>query len=176
MVRFRVYAVTGKNKLLCSPLFLLITMQPLNAMTTAIIFLRLPGGPFDTCSLTPVDGHSDRPLPAGILNLFSFCTCALWKPGVLAYAALVLAFGVFSPSCFDVRRSKNSYVLRYRYPCLLDSRLYGQERAAAYILGDEEPLGCHSAGCNVVLHDHIFHSTLCPVVPVCRYGKCYVVC
>ena len=83
---------------------------------------------------------------------------------MLVYATAVLTFGAFSPSYFDVWRSKNPYVVRYRYPGLLDGRLYGQERAAAYILGDEEPLECHSAGCDVVLHDHIFHST--PTVSV----------
>ena len=73
----------------------------------AIIFLRLPGGSFDIWSLTPVDGHPDQPLPEEILNLFRFCTLKLWKPGVLAYATLVLAFGAFSPSSFGVWRSKN---------------------------------------------------------------------
>ena len=105
--------MTGQNKLLCSPLFLLITVQTLTAVTSTIIFLRLPSEPCDTCSLTPVDGHPDKTprLPEEILNLFRFCTHGQWKPAVLAYTIVVLAFGAYSPSNFDIQSSKNSYVI-----------------------------------------------------------------
>ena len=106
VVRFRVYVVTGKNKLLCSPLLLLIIAQTTSGMTTTIIFLGLPCGSFDTYSLTPVYGHPDQPLPEEILNLFRLCTHELWKPGVFAYAVLALAFGAFSPSNSDIWRSR----------------------------------------------------------------------
>ena len=175
MARSRVYAVTGKNKLLCSPLYLLITAQAIAGAVSMAAYLRLPGRPFDACPLTPVDEHPDKHLPEEILNVFRLCTNKQWKPAVLVYTILALTFGAFSPSIFDIRCSKNCCVLRCRYPRLLDSHLYSKERAAAYIMGDKESLDCHSAGCDAVLHDHIFHSILCPVVPVCHCGKCRIV-
>ena len=100
MARFRVYAVTGKNKLLCSPLLLLIIAQTTAGLITASFWFRLPGGSFEAFSLTRVDMHSDQPLPEAILSLFRLCTHELWKPGSLAYTVLELAFGVFSSSEF----------------------------------------------------------------------------
>ena len=113
--------MTGKNKLLCGPLFLLIAVQATTAVITTIIFLRLSGGAFDAYSLTPVDLHPDQLLPEEALNLFRLCTHEQWKPAVLTYTILVLAFGAFSPTNFEIWRSKNSYVLCYRYPCFLDT-------------------------------------------------------
>ena len=50
MVRCRVYAVTRRNKLLCSPLAFLITAQIVCAFVTITYFLRRPGASSDACS------------------------------------------------------------------------------------------------------------------------------
>ena len=106
VVLCRVYAVTGKNKLLCSPLALLIIVQFLSGIITTIYAWRLEGRSFDARSSAPADGHPDSELPEEILRLFRLCTRQRWKPGALAYVNIALAFGVFSSSNFYFRSSK----------------------------------------------------------------------
>ena len=122
VVRCRVYAVSGKNKLLCSPLFLLFIVQTLVGVVTANIFLRFPSGSFDAYSLIPVDGHPDPPLPQEILDLFRLCTFSLWLPGSFITISITLTFGALSPSNFCFWGAKISHVLLcYRSHCLFDN-------------------------------------------------------
>ena len=55
VIRCRVYAVSGKNKLLCSPFALLVIMQAVWAIV-AVFIPSHPGGSFDSRSFTPADG------------------------------------------------------------------------------------------------------------------------
>ena len=48
----RVYAVTGKNRWLCSPLVLLLAVELVAEIIVTVLFLREPGGSFD-----PVHSH-----------------------------------------------------------------------------------------------------------------------
>jgi hypothetical protein len=101
--RCRVYAVSGKSKLPCSPLFLLFIMQTLVGVVVSTIFLRLPSGSFYACSLISADGHPDQPVPEEILDLFRLCTYTLWLPGSFITLSITLAFGALSPSNFRLR-------------------------------------------------------------------------
>ena len=104
--------MTGQNKWLCSPLFLLIFAQAVAETISTVSYLRLPGGSFD-CSLAPVDGHplADPSLPAEISDPFRVCGRGQWKPGSLSYITISLAFGALSPSNFYLRSSRISRVL-----------------------------------------------------------------
>ena len=131
MARFRVYAVTGRDRWLCSPLFLLIFLQTVGSATETAIHMTMPGGLFDACSSTPTDGHPDPKLPTEILELFRICVHMQWKPGATAYSAVALAFGALSPSILYIWSSGISRVLRNRYLCLFDTPRWSQEGPAA---------------------------------------------
>jgi hypothetical protein len=123
--------VTGRNKWLCSPVFLLITVQSVAGLGITAAYLQLKGGSsFNAYSLTSVDERPDQPLPEAILDLFRLCTHAQWKPGSLTYNIIELAFGVFSPSNF-CWCSEIFHVLHHRSLRLLGALHHGQERAAA---------------------------------------------
>ena len=171
MARFRVYAVTGKDRRLCSPLFLLIIMQAVCAVVSTAFYLRLPGWSFDACSLTPVDGYPVPSLPEEISDTFRVCGHEQWKFGTLSFIVISLAFGALSPSNFYLWSSRISRVLRYRYFCLLDTLRQSQERTAAKIPGDNGHLGRDSARWNDLFHGHIFRSILCPGAPVYHNGR-----
>lgn len=113
VIRFRVYAVTGKNKLVSSPLVLLAFIQAIWGVILLVYFLRQAGGCFDTCSFTLVDGHPELQLPEEILDLFRVCIFQLWKSWTVAYFSTALAFGVFSPSDLDFWSSKMPRVLHH---------------------------------------------------------------
>ena len=125
---FRVYAVTGKDRWLCSPLFLLIILQVTADMITTGFYLRLPSGSFDARSFTPVDLHPGQLLPEAISDMFRLCGGTQWKPGSLSYIIISLTFGAFSSSIFYLWSSNIYHVLCYRHLCLLDTRNQSQER------------------------------------------------
>ena len=132
VVRCRVYAVTGKNKLLCSPLALLIVVQILSEPVTTIYYLRRPGGFLNACSFAPVDEHLDQVLPEKILRLFRLCTHERWKPGALVFVNVAFAFGGFFPHNVYSWSSRSTPPTPryYRYLRLFNHRLQSQESVA----------------------------------------------
>ena len=132
VLRCRVYAVTGKSKLHCSPLALLIVVQILSEPVTTFYYLRRPGRSLNSCSFTPVDEHPDQVLPEEILRLFRLCTHERWKPGALVFVNVAFAFGVFFPHNFYFWSSRSTPPAPryYRYLCLFDHRLQSQESVA----------------------------------------------
>ena len=134
MIWCRVYAVTGRKKLLCSPLALLVITQAVWAILTVFIFPHA-GGSFDSRSFTLVDGYPAQQLPEEILDLFRLCILQPWDVGAFAYFGTALAFGVFLSSNFYFWNFKMSHVLHptlwcYRHPRLLDYRLQRLDTAA----------------------------------------------
>jgi hypothetical protein len=95
VVRCRVYVVTGRNKLVCSPLVLLIALQAVWTIVLPVHIVWQAGEFFDTCPFTPIYGHPAPQLPVKILDLFTVCTSQLWAPGALASFGTALAFGPF---------------------------------------------------------------------------------
>ena len=170
VIRCRVYAVSGKKKLLCSPLALLLITQAVWVIMTLNFYLHASGS-FNSFSFTPVDGYLAQQLPDEILDVFKICVFQRWDLVSYAYFGTALTFGVFSPStpysgalkCLTFYTPTSQ---RYRYSCLLDYRPQRLEKDADWILGDNDPRERHPTRCDAILHNHLFHSILCPVVPV----------
>lgn len=105
----RVYAATGKNRLLCSPLAFMMVAQ---GFWGVLLLIQHPQGmSSDARSFTMVDGHRDIKLPEEIWDLFKLCVLQMWEPWSVGYFSLTLAFGAFSPFKPDSWSSKTSYIL-----------------------------------------------------------------
>jgi len=98
----RVYAVTRKNKLLCSALSVLIAAQ----LSTGIYFAFKYGtGPCELLSRLSarVLSHrsSVRPPPEVHLNVYNVCIPQEQRPAELAFNSISVAFGTHLPSDFQ---------------------------------------------------------------------------
>jgi hypothetical protein len=112
----RVYVVTGRNNLVCSPLALLIVLQAAWGIILLIYFAWRAGASFDTRLVTPVDGHPVSQLPQEIFDLFGVCVFQLWATWTVAFFSTALAFGMLSPSNFYFWSSRSIILSQMSLP------------------------------------------------------------
>ena len=96
---YRVYVITGKNKLLGGALALVIVAELCSAMFSVVWFALGPCEfptrlSFDVCLRRPLV----QPLPEVNLDPFKICIYKRWETGELMYYGLAMLFGTSSPS------------------------------------------------------------------------------
>jgi len=108
----RVYAVTGKNKLLCGVLSVLAATQLGLGICLAVVN-GTASCEFLSHLFVRVLFHRSlvQPLPNINLDIFKVCLPRRWPPGEIAFTTIPVAFG--TPLPFDFQHNSISGVLTY---------------------------------------------------------------